>query len=234
MFSFFGSKSKIVNLYPPPKFPRIIEPFAGSARYALKYHHLDVLLVEIDPIIYRIWYWLIHEATKSDIAALPRLKRGDDLRNMKQLSDVERDLLGFAVSWGMSRPGNIVTPRADATGWDKSDPRWRPNNCLDLLKTNILRHLDGIKHWKIVNTSYEKLRINPEVTWFIDAPYQCPAGRSYTFSDIDYKTLASWCKKRRGQVIVCESREADWLPFIPMTTGYRGSMGPLKESVYLQ
>jgi len=33
MFSYYGSKSKIVDYYPPPKHKRIIEPFAGSARY---------------------------------------------------------------------------------------------------------------------------------------------------------------------------------------------------------
>lgn len=37
MFSYYGSKSKIVNYYPPPKENIIIEPFAGSARYSLKY-----------------------------------------------------------------------------------------------------------------------------------------------------------------------------------------------------
>lgn len=46
MFSYYGSKSKIVDLYQPPKFDKIIEPFAGSARYSLKYSkvnnkHLD-------------------------------------------------------------------------------------------------------------------------------------------------------------------------------------------------
>ena len=31
MFSYYGSKSKIVDYYPPPKHKKIIEPFAGSA-----------------------------------------------------------------------------------------------------------------------------------------------------------------------------------------------------------
>jgi site-specific DNA-adenine methylase len=33
MFSYYGSKSKIIDHYPAPKFNKIIEPFAGSARY---------------------------------------------------------------------------------------------------------------------------------------------------------------------------------------------------------
>ena len=32
MFSYYGSKSKIVHLYPTPKFDKIIEPFAGIWR----------------------------------------------------------------------------------------------------------------------------------------------------------------------------------------------------------
>ena len=30
MFSYYGSKGKIVDYYPPPKHKKIIEPFAGS------------------------------------------------------------------------------------------------------------------------------------------------------------------------------------------------------------
>jgi len=30
---------------------------------------------------------------------------------------------------------------------------------------------------------------------------------------IDYNHLSQWCKDREGQVIVCESNDASWLPF---------------------
>ena len=46
MFSYYGSKSKLVDYYPPPKFDKIIEPFAGSARYSLKYWQNDILLID--------------------------------------------------------------------------------------------------------------------------------------------------------------------------------------------
>ncbi len=42
MFSYYGSKSKIVKHYPPPEYDTIIEPFAGSARYALMYYNKNV------------------------------------------------------------------------------------------------------------------------------------------------------------------------------------------------
>ena len=37
MWSYCGSKSKLVKHYPTPKHNLTIEPFAGSARYALRY-----------------------------------------------------------------------------------------------------------------------------------------------------------------------------------------------------
>ena len=55
MFSYYGSKSKIVDYYPPPKYGKIIEPFAGSARYSLRFWQKDVLLVDKYPVIIEVW-----------------------------------------------------------------------------------------------------------------------------------------------------------------------------------
>ena len=66
MFSYYGSKSKIVDYYPPPKHKRIIEPFAGSARYSLKYWQNDVLLVDKYPVIVEVWSYL-KNASEADI-----------------------------------------------------------------------------------------------------------------------------------------------------------------------
>ena len=61
-------KSRIVDVYPPPKFDKVIEPFAGSARYALKYWQKEVLLVDKYDVITDIWTYLIN-ATEKDIEA---------------------------------------------------------------------------------------------------------------------------------------------------------------------
>jgi site-specific DNA-adenine methylase len=37
MFSYYGTKKRIVNKYPEPKYDKIIEPFCGAAQYSLKY-----------------------------------------------------------------------------------------------------------------------------------------------------------------------------------------------------
>ena len=51
MFSYYGSKSKIVNYYPPPKYSKIIEPFCGSGELLkfcneLNYKDLATTLLE--------------------------------------------------------------------------------------------------------------------------------------------------------------------------------------------
>ena len=109
MFSYYGSKSKIVHLYPPPMFPTIVEPFAGSARYALRYADRKVILNDLDPTIAGIWQYLIHEATPERIAQLPELKVGERLDSIPWLTDEERDLMGFSVQFGVYTPRITVS-----------------------------------------------------------------------------------------------------------------------------
>lgn len=58
MWSYYGSKSKIIDVYPPPEYDKIIEPFCGTARYALKYWDREVLLVDKYDVIVKIWHYL--------------------------------------------------------------------------------------------------------------------------------------------------------------------------------
>ena len=44
---YYGRKKKLVNRYPSPEYGTIIEPFAGSAAYAMKWgRNKMVILVE--------------------------------------------------------------------------------------------------------------------------------------------------------------------------------------------
>jgi len=206
MFSYYGSKSKIVDYYPPPKHKRIIEPFAGSARYSLKYWQNDVLIVDKYHVIISIWKWL-QKCNSSDIKKLPRLKQGDDLRNMTFDCDEARLLMGFLVSRGLASPNNI------AVKWATTDrPNW-----INYRINEIQKNVDKIRHWEIRLGSYEEVE-NEEATWFIDPPYQF-GGEHYKESNrnIDFNKLAEWCKTRNGQTIVCENTKADWLDFKPIT-----------------
>ncbi len=201
MFSYYGRKHKIVGYYPPPKFEKIIEPFAGSASYAYKYWQKDILLIDKYPVIIGIWHYL-QSASKNDILGLPKLQKGDDLNNFN-LTQPEKDFLGFLICAGVSQPAKKVAS-FEGIGINRGMIEKTANN------------LHKIKHWIIKQGDYVDLE-NEEATWFIDPPYQF-GGEHYKESskNLDFKQLAKWCKSRNGQTIVCENTKADWLPFKPM------------------
>ena len=86
------------------------------------------------------------------------------------------------------------------------------------VRQTIASQVDLIRHWEVYNASYEDLPFSGEAAWFIDPPYQ-RQGQHYRFgaAGIDYPALGEWCRTRPGQVIVCENKGADWLPFTPLT-----------------
>ena len=223
VFNYFGSKSKIVRLYPEPEYDTIIEPFCGSARYALWYYNRNVILCDADPRICRIWKWLIKDATVVDIQALPELQVGESKLDYPTLRPEESWILGFLVNQGGSVHHKTMTKRAV----DRQIPRF---------KRFAARMLPRIRHWKVFNTPYQKLKINPCATWFIDPPYNYAAGDSYRHgrSAIDFQHLAKWVKSRRGQVIVCEHPQATWLPFTPLKTRQMGMRGILREAMFTE
>jgi site-specific DNA-adenine methylase len=200
MWSYYGSKSKIVKLYPPPIFNKIIEPFAGSARYSLLYFDKDITLVDKNIKIIKIWEYL-KNCNEKDILSLPILKEGETLDDFN-LSEGEKLFLGFIVNEGSATPCKQVT-------------RWAAPNYNYKIKETA-KILFKIKHWKLLNCCYTELG-NEQATWFIDPPYT-HGGEFYPCSknEIDFKYLSDWCKSRKGQTIVCENTKADWLPFIPI------------------
>ena len=201
MFSYYGSKSKLVDLYPAPKHGKIIEPFAGSARYALKYFDRDVLIVDAYEVVVKIWHYL-QQASEADILGLPNLtyKQSTDDYN---LSEGERLLLGFLVARGSRRPAKVV----------------QKFSSVEQDKKRIAKGLYKIRHWEIELGSYENIP-NQQATWFIDPPYQNVGKAGYNVNErgkaIDFPALGEWCKQREGQAIVCEVTTADWLPFAPL------------------
>src|SRR5690606_36487887 len=55
-FGYYGGKWRDTpKHYTAPKHDLIVEPFAGSAGYALRYYNRDVVLVERDPILVTVW-----------------------------------------------------------------------------------------------------------------------------------------------------------------------------------
>lgn len=209
MFSYFGGKMGIIHLYPKPLYNKIIEPFCGSAAYACRYGLTrDVHINDLNPVIYEIWKW-IQQATKADVRTLPVLKKGEDLRDYKQLSQPEQYLLGFAVGVGRAAPGYTCTSFSSG-GFNKRTGIKGTGEFLKL-KTRLLKIVGKINHWKITNLEYAEIK-NESASWFIDPPY-FEAGVVYTYSELDFQALGKWCQERNGQVVVCEGSEANWLPF---------------------
>lgn len=204
-FPYFGTKKKLIKYYQPPQYDMIIEPFAGAAGYACTYGlERDVWINDIYDKVYQIWKW-IQNATKSDINNLPKLdKKGQTLADCKQLSDPERWLLGFATGVGRAQPSNKVTSFAQHREGTVQ------------VRRALMRLCGNISHWKITNDEYFTIP-NFQATWFCDPPYQ-KYGKHYAHNEkgIDFHFLGKWCKKRKGQVIVCEGSGADWLPFQPL------------------
>lgn len=205
MWSYYGRKSKIVSCYPNPKFDTIIEPFAGTAVFSLYKDNWkkNVILVEKDPLLTQLWSYL-QKVSKEEIIGLPDIKQGDDIRSLP-ICQEQRWLMGFWINRGSESPKNIVTK------WGGKSDYWTKT------KQRIADNLYKIKHWRIVNDSYENAP-NLCATWFVDPPYQFGRDRyKYSNKSIDFSALAEWCKTRKGQTIVCENSKANWLPFTPIT-----------------
>ncbi len=201
-FTFFGGKYRAAPRYPRPKHKIIIEPFAGSAGYALRYPHHWVWINDIDPIIAGLWSYLV-KVRAEEIRKLPIA--------VQHVSEVKgppeaRYLIGFWLNKGMTAPCNVPSK------WMRDG--WRPNSQWgEVIRERIASQVDVIRHWRVTNRSYSELP-GTKATWFVDPPYEV-SGRRYRYRDIDYEDLGRWCRQRRGQLMVCEQEGAEWLPFRP-------------------
>lgn len=213
MFSYYGSKSKVIKLYPNPTYNTIIEPFAGSARYALRYWEHQVCLYDVDKDVVDVWEWLIGKATPSDILNMPMSAPGE---RIPQLScKGASKFLAFMSNQGSAIPKK-TTGRMGFSKWNRQ---------------NVAELLPRIKHWTIERRSYVDIS-NQSATWFVDPPYQ-RKGKYYRHNDINFDHLGRWCRNRNGQVIVCENEGADWLPF-QFLTSLRGQNQKSTEVVWVR
>jgi site-specific DNA-adenine methylase len=223
MFSYLGSKSQLVDLYPPPQHGTIVEPFCGSARYSLKWYDRQIILNDSYKPIADTWQWLI-SATIKDIDSLPFIDFGQDTRDLAQLSDIERTV----ISWGLRTGG--TRPAWKLYKWGGDTSRGRKGEQIRY-RQRMRFYCPRIKHWKVYCHTFDNSR-NFKATWFIDPPYQS-GGQHYSHGNkrVDYQDLAAWCKRRHGQVIVCESNAADWLPFRPLDNKLRHCTGNWRQEL---
>ena len=208
-FGLYGGKWRDApKYYPPPRHDTVIEPFAGSAGYSLRYFDRRVILCEIDEVIAGLWSYLI-KVSPAEILRIPDMPAGgtvDDLRICQEA----RWLVGFWLNRG------TVAPRRTPSAWMRQGIR---PGCFwgDRVRQTVASQVDAIRHWKVHQCSYQDCPYEGAATWFVDPPYKV-AGRHYRYGSalLDYEALASWCKSRNGQALVCENEGADWLPFSPL------------------
>lgn len=198
MFYYYGRKKQIAKYYPAPNCGTIIEPFAGAAAYSLYKTNWkrDVILIEKDPKVAQIWDWLINYATIEEIKKLPDLTVG-------QKSSEFLHIIHAATKMAFAFKTIKVTPVLERN-WEIS-------------KRVMADNLHKVKHWKIINNDYSSAP-NIEATWFIDPPYKGDGGMGYKYSSkqLDYIKLAEWALTRKGEVVFCEGKEGDYLPFQPL------------------
>lgn len=201
-FTYYGGKFRAAPKYPQPKYDTIIEPFAGSAGYSVRYHSKNVILFDLDTKICTVWDYLIN-VSEHEVLALPLVF--DQVSDLN-ITEGAKYLIGFWCNKGAAQPRN--RPSKWMRGGTNVNSFWG-----EAIRYRIASQIQYIRHWKITNDSYSNIQNYP-ATWYIDPPYQ-NQGKHYKHgcSGIDYSDLGSFCKNRQGQVIVCEQSGADWLDF---------------------
>ena len=213
---YYGGKWRAAPRYPEPDHRVIVEPFAGAAGYSLRYPDQRVVLVEKYPTIAEMWRYLI-KALPSEIRRIAEVQHVEDLP--RWVPQGARSLVGFAMNSGASAPCKMLSAgRLKMRSMGRALEGWTPK-----LRGRVASQVEFIRHWKIIEGDYTRA---PDVsaTWFVDAPYSNEAGRHYIHHQVDYAELASWCRSRRGQVLVCEQEGATWAPFRPFETS-KAAMG---------
>lgn len=108
MWSYYGSKFKLVKHYPQPQHDTIVEAFAGAGWYSLTHSSHNVIINELDDRLYEIWYWLIHDATPEDILAHTEFRLGDTITNL-DIPTPHKNMIGFCFNRGSTQPKLTVS-----------------------------------------------------------------------------------------------------------------------------
>jgi hypothetical protein len=205
-FRYYGAKCKFAHLYPAPQYQTIVEPFAGTAGYSLRYPRLQVILFDKSEVVTTLWDYLIR-VKETEIRSLPTDVLHVELDDLR-LCQEARWLIGMWVTLSPQTPAK----RASVYVRNNYHPG---RNWSRRVRERIASQLKFIRHWKVFHQSYRKA---PDIiaTWFVDPPYNNKAGSCYKHHKINYPSLGQWCLERQGQVIVCENEGADWLPFVTL------------------
>jgi hypothetical protein len=227
-FGYYGGKWRAAPHYPAPAEGTIVEPFAGSAGYSVRYPDHQVMLYDVNEKVIGTWQYLI-KVSADEIRSLPDVGPTDHVDDLA-IPQEARWLIGWWLNKGTTAPGK--TP----SRWVREPLPGRPGTYWGRgVRERIARQVEHIRHWQAFHASYVDAPDVP-ATWFVDPPYSGAPGRRYTHSTVDYHALGEWCRSRSGQVVVCENVGADWLPFEPFmvakASAGKGRAGVSKEAIW--
>lgn len=206
LWPYYGAKWMLAPHYPPPRHDLIVEPFAGSACYALLHHQRDVLLIDANADVVDTWRYLL-AASASEILDLPDLPESGVVADLRLPRGPE-----LLIRWWINRAQAAPARRASSWCRDYPERHWGARSRQRLAAT-----VPHIRHWRAQHGHHIDAPA-AEATWFVDPPYAGRPGQYYPHGSgrIDYAGLAAWCRGLPGQAIVCEHATAQWLPFTPL------------------
>lgn len=94
-FRYSGSKDELLKIirHPPIGSNKIVEPFAGSARYGIYHNPEKLYLYEANTHVHELWRWLIEDASSEDLIELQE-SRALITQNVRELNlDKARETL---------------------------------------------------------------------------------------------------------------------------------------------
>jgi len=206
-FSYYGAKWTAAKHLGPPRRNVVVEPFAGSAAYSVRWEPRVAHLFDVSEEIVTLWDWLINGSA-------------NDVERIPDAFDAIDDVMSLPVGPSLLVRFWIAKGRAEASG-TLSPWYFRYRNANDCkvwgpaVKRRIVKQKPMIAHWTITQASYMNAP-DIEAHWHVDPPYSGAPGRRYPHNAFDFGALAEWCRSRRGAVDACENDGATWLPFSPL------------------
>lgn len=225
MFYYYGAKRVLAPHYPHPQHDTIVEPFAGSAQYAVRClvegTATRAILTDRDPRVVDMWERLLG-MTPEEVRSLPPLVVG------AKTSDPLHMVTAASNSWGGTKRMTVS---------ERMAARW------PLMIEHIASVLPYLAGRVQVTLGDHTTAVQAEpATYFIDPPYQTvrladgaesaggARGKGYAkgcnSDSLDFAALGEWVQSLKGHVIAVDQLGADWLPFKPLK-GHRSSVGTM-------
>lgn len=158
-FSYYGGKWRDTpRLYPAPAHETIVEPFAGSAGYSVRYAHHKVILCDLDPYIAAVWRYLIRTSAQ-EILELPDIEVGETTDDLDVCQEA-RWLIGYWLNSATTHP--CKRPSAWMRAGDHAGSFWGAR-----VRERIASQVDKIRHWNVIECSYQECPVRGVATWFV-------------------------------------------------------------------